>query len=77
MRFAKYSPDGKTIVLATKGTRIILWDSISREKINKSFKGHRFAVNFIVFNNTGTKMASGSGDNKVFIWDIVSQLGTL
>jgi U3 small nucleolar RNA-associated protein 12 len=37
--------------------------------------GHRSAVTALCFNSTGTRLASGSSDTDVVLWDVISEEG--
>jgi len=53
---------------------IRLWDSkISTVIVN--FNGHKSAITVLVFDKTGTRLASGSRDTDVVIWDLVAEVG--
>lgn len=39
------------------------------------FHGHRAAVTALTFDITGTRLASGSRDSEIIIWDLVSETG--
>ena len=37
--------------------------------------GHRSAVTALCFDRTGTRLASGSSDTDIVLWDVVSEEG--
>ncbi|XP_067945504.1 DDB1- and CUL4-associated factor 8-like [Watersipora subatra] len=43
---------------------------VRRLKVTHSFRGHTGCVNALNFNPSGTWLASGSDDTKVYIWDV-------
>ena len=53
---------------------IRLWDSKIATLI-VSFNGHRSAITRLVFDNSGTRLASGSKDTDVILWDLVAEVG--
>lgn len=57
---------------------VIIWNVTTGENV-QTFKGHRKAVTSVAFNPNGKQVASGSGDETVMLWDIVSggNAGTL
>jgi U3 small nucleolar RNA-associated protein 12 len=40
-----------------------------------NFNGHKSAITVLVFDKTGTRLASGSKDTDVVIWDLVAEVG--
>lgn len=53
---------------------IRLWDSkISTVIVN--FNGHRSAITELVFDKSGVRLASGSKDTDIIIWDLVAEVG--
>lgn len=53
---------------------IRLWDSkIATTILN--FNGHRSAITILVFDKSGVRLASGSKDTDVIIWDLVAEVG--
>jgi WD40 repeat protein/serine/threonine protein kinase len=65
-----FSPDGKTLASSCHNeTNIRLWDVATGKQIGE-LKGHSSWVSPIVFWPDGKKMASGSGDQTIRIWDI-------
>lgn len=53
---------------------IRLWDSrIASVVIN--FNGHRSAVTILTFDELGVRLASGSRDTDIVVWDLVSEVG--
>ena len=61
-----FSPDGQ-ILLDTKGSEIILWDT---NGINLgTLSGHTETITTLVFSHDGETLASGSDDGTVLLWD--------
>lgn len=62
-----FSPDGK--VLATDSNHLVrLWD-VYTSRVKDTIKGHKEAVNAIAFTPDGSKIASGTYDNSIGLWD--------
>ncbi|KAJ2900614.1 hypothetical protein MKZ38_002313 [Zalerion maritima] len=53
---------------------IRLWDSTIATPI-VSFNGHRSAITVLAFDRSGVRLASGSKDTDVIVWDIVAEVG--
>ncbi|CAO1598071.1 beta transducin [Xanthoria calcicola] len=65
-------PDVYAVGYADGSIRI--WDA-SIASIVVSFNGHRSAVNIMAFDNEGSRLASGSKDTDVIVWDLVAEVG--
>ena len=48
---------------------IRIWDAKTGEQIGSPLRGHSHRVNSVCWNNDGTKLASGSSDETVKIWN--------
>lgn len=53
---------------------IKVWDSLSGTLV-VSFNGHKSAVSALKFDATGTRLASGSRDSNIILWDLVGEVG--
>ncbi len=66
-----YSPDGETIV-AGSGDSVYLWDVNNRKHIAK-FKDHTWGTTSVTYSPDGNTIATGGRDNKVRVWDTLTQ----
>lgn len=53
---------------------IKVWDAVTGT-LQVSFNAHRKAVTVLQFDATGTRLASGSKDTNVILWDLVNEVG--
>jgi U3 small nucleolar RNA-associated protein 12 len=53
---------------------IRLW-SASAESVTTVLNGHKKSVTAMTFDATGTRLASGSQDTDIIIWDVVAEAG--
>ncbi|WP_420575442.1 caspase family protein [Ekhidna sp.] len=69
VKSARFSPDGKYLITASRDKTIRIWDALTGREI-RSLVGHDHTVNgFSLFNN---KLASSSADGTVGVWDITT-----
>lgn len=70
-----FTKDGKTFALSPSGAfgaataEILLFDAATGEPKGK-FRGHSGPVQCLAFNADGTRLASGSADTTVLVWDV-------
>jgi WD40 repeat protein len=72
-RLVTFSPDGKTLAIATYGDTIQLWDMVSKSPIDPPLTGHTDLVSSIAFSPDGQTLASSSWDTTVRLWDVASR----
>jgi WD40 repeat protein len=64
-----FSPDGKTLAMASYSGSVHLWDVATGELL-ATLKGHSSAVRAVVFSPDGRTLASGSTDQTVRLWNV-------
>jgi WD40 repeat protein/tetratricopeptide (TPR) repeat protein len=64
-----FSPDGKTLAMASRGGIVQLWD-VAGGKLLASLKGHSNAVSAVAFSPDGRTLASGGADKTVRLWNV-------
>jgi hypothetical protein len=63
-----FSPDGRTLALASADGAVKLWDVVSRQEL-KTLEGHKNSVSSVAFSPNGRTLASASEDWTVKLWD--------
>lgn len=53
---------------------IRLWNAVTGT-VTSTFNGHRKAVTVLAFDERGTRLASGSQDTDLIVWDVVGEAG--
>ncbi|KAK6071195.1 WD domain-containing protein [Seiridium cupressi] len=71
---AQSKTDKDVFAVGYEDGSIRLWDSkIATTIVN--FNGHKSAITILAFDGTGVRLASGSKDTDVIIWDLVAEVG--
>lgn len=65
---------GQMVATGYANGAIKVWDSLSGTLV-VSFNGHKSAVSVLKFDATGTRLASGSRDSNIILWDLVGEVG--
>jgi WD40 repeat protein/serine/threonine protein kinase/tetratricopeptide (TPR) repeat protein len=64
-----FSPDGKTLALASRQGSVQLWD-VAEGKLLRALKGHSSAVVAVAFSPDGRTLVSGGTDQTVRLWNV-------
>jgi U3 small nucleolar RNA-associated protein 12 len=68
------SPKGDVFAVGYADGSIRLWDASSGSVV-ATFNGHKRAVTALTFDDAGVRLASGSQDTNIIIWDIIGETG--
>ena len=68
------SPQNDLFAVGYADGSIRLW-SASAESVLTTFNGHKKAVTALAFDQRGTRLASGSQDTDLIVWDVVAEAG--
>lgn len=68
------SPHKNTFAVGYADGSIRLWDASSGAVIS-TFNGHKKAVTSMAFDGAGARLASGSQDTDIILWDVVAEAG--
>ncbi len=73
-RTIERSPKGSTFAVGYADGSIRLWDVASNSVVS-TFNGHKRAITALAFDDTGTRLASGSQDTDLILWDVIGEAG--
>lgn len=65
---AAYSPDGKSIAVAVRDGRALIWDTVEA-RVTFTFTGHTERVTSVTYSPGGEYVLSASWDHTVQVWD--------
>lgn len=72
--FILQSPQKDTFAVGYADGSIRLW-SASAGSVISTFNGHKKAITALAFDGQGTRLASGSQDTDLIVWDVVAEAG--
>jgi U3 small nucleolar RNA-associated protein 12 len=70
------SPRSDVFAVGYADGSIRLWSAASASVITV-FNGHKKAIAALAFDASGTRLASGSQDTDLILWDVVAEAGIL
>ena len=68
------SPQPDAFAVGYADGSIRLW-SASTGSVLTTFNGHKKAITALAFDKRGTRLASGSQDTDLILWDVVGEAG--
>ncbi|CAG8432793.1 526_t:CDS:10 [Diversispora eburnea] len=68
------SPNNQDYAVGYTDGSIRIW-RIGQSATSLIFNGHRKAVTSLLFDKTGTRLASGSKDTNIILWDVIGEVG--
>ena len=68
------SPKRNIFAVGYADGSIRLWDVASKSVV-ATFNGHKKAVTALAFDDTGARLASGSQDTDLILWDAIAEAG--
>lgn len=68
------SPRKDSFAVGYADGSIRLWSS-SNGTVTATFNGHKKSVTALAFDDQGTRLASGSQDTDLIVWDLVAETG--
>jgi WD40 repeat protein len=67
---AAFSPDGRVLAIGSaEDGSVQLWETVSGRK-RRTFTGHGQPIRSMAFSADGRRLATGSDDTTVLIWDM-------
>lgn len=68
------SPRKDTFAVGYADGSVRLW-SAETSTVIVAFNGHKKSVTALTFDDTGSRLASGSQDTELIIWDVLAETG--
>ena len=70
--FYRFSDDGRLLATAMDDTSIAVWDVVNGTEIAR-LRGFRNGLTAIAFDGAAARLAVGTGDGEMLVWDIESR----
>ena len=68
------SPKPDLFAVGYSDGSVRLWNATTNS-VSATFNGHKKAITALCFDDGGTRLASGSQDTDIILWDIVAEAG--
>lgn len=68
------APQPGTFAVGYADGSIRLWNA-SNGSVSTTFNGHKKSITALTFDESGTRLASGSQDTDIILWDVVGEAG--
>lgn len=68
------SPQKETFAVGYADGSVRLWNA-QAGTVTATFNGHKKSITALSFDESGAKLASGSQDTDLIIWDVVAEAG--
>ena len=68
------APQSRSFAVGYADGSIRLWTA-SSGSVATTFNGHKKAITALSFDESGTRLASGSQDTDIILWDVVGEAG--
>lgn len=71
---ARSPADWDTFAVGYADGSIRIWSALSKS-VTVTFNGHKSAISSLAWDKDGTRLASGSKDTDIIMWDVVGEVG--
>jgi U3 small nucleolar RNA-associated protein 12 len=69
-----HSPQKDTFAVGYADGSVRLWNAVSGAVVT-TFNGHTKSITTLSFDKAGARLASGSQDTTIILWDIIGEVG--
>jgi WD40 repeat protein len=66
----RFSPNGQFVATADSSRNIFVWDVATKKKLVEGWQYHNAKVNSLAWNADNNRLASGSLDGFVYVWNV-------